>query len=106
MPIVNGKPSMFAQTPSAPAVQAGVPAGIQQAVTSTGIAQPGQPPADAAKQLLGNKTKLVAMPKPIGPSNDAPSPLGQRGLSADKKKVCKQSKCSHWKGGKCRCGRD
>jgi hypothetical protein len=54
MPIVNGKPSMFAQTSSAPAAQAGVPAGIQQAVTSTGIAQPGQPPADAAKQLLGN----------------------------------------------------
>ena len=51
-------------------------------------------------------TEVVAMAKPIGPSNDAPSPLGQRGPSADKKKGCKQSKCSHWKGGKCRCGRD
>ena len=50
--------------------------------------------------------EVVAMAKPIGPSNDAPPPLGQRGLSADKKKGCKQSKCSHWKGGKCRCGRD
>lgn len=46
------------------------------------------------------------MANTIGPSNDAPSPLGQRGPSADKKKGCKQSKCSHWKGGKCRCGRD
>ena len=46
------------------------------------------------------------MAKPIGPSNEARSPLGQRGPSADKKKGCKKSKCSHWKGGKCRCGRD
>jgi hypothetical protein len=57
-------------------------------------------------QELDLTAEVVAMPKPIGPSNDAPSPLGQRGLSADKKKGCKQSKCSHWKGGKCRCGRD
>jgi hypothetical protein len=46
------------------------------------------------------------MAKPIGPTNDMPSPLGQRGPSAEKKKGCKQSKCSKWKGGKCRCGRD
>ncbi len=50
--------------------------------------------------------EVVVMAKPIGPSNDAQSPLGQRSPSADKKKGCKQSKCSHWKGGKCRCGRD
>ncbi|MCS5692791.1 hypothetical protein NZK33_12460 [Cyanobium sp. FGCU-6] len=25
---------------------------------------------------------------------------------AAKKKGCKQKKCSNWKGGKCRCGRD
>lgn len=24
----------------------------------------------------------------------------------DKKKGCRQQKCSKWKGGKCRCGRD
>ncbi len=50
--------------------------------------------------------EVVAMAKPIGPSNDTPSPLAQRGPTADKKKGCKQSKCSKWKGGKCRCGRD
>jgi hypothetical protein len=46
------------------------------------------------------------MAKPIGPSNDTPAPLGPRGPRAEKKKGCKQSKCSKWKGGKCRCGRD
>ena len=50
--------------------------------------------------------EVAVMAKPIGPSNDATSTLGQRGPSADKKKGCKQSKCSKWKGGKCRCGRD
>ena len=46
------------------------------------------------------------MAKPIGPTRDMPAPLGQRGPSPGKKKGCKQSKCSNWKGGKCRCGRD
>jgi hypothetical protein len=27
-------------------------------------------------------------------------------FSAAKKKGCKQKKCSNWKGGKCRCGRE
>jgi hypothetical protein len=27
-------------------------------------------------------------------------------LTTGKKKSCKQNKCSNWKGGKCRCGRD
>jgi hypothetical protein len=27
-------------------------------------------------------------------------------LSAEKKKSCRERKCSKWKGGKCRCGRD
>lgn len=27
-------------------------------------------------------------------------------FTAAKKKGCKQKKCSNWKGGKCRCGRD
>jgi hypothetical protein len=27
-------------------------------------------------------------------------------LQTAKKKVCKKQKCSKWKGGKCRCGRD
>lgn len=55
---------------------------------------------------LALTVEVVAMAKPIGPSNEALSPLGKRGPSADKKKGCKKSKCSHWKGGKCRCGRD
>lgn len=36
---------------------------------------------------------------------DLPSPR-RHGLVQEKKKVCKQKKCSKWKGGKCRCGRD
>ncbi|MCT0214029.1 MULTISPECIES: hypothetical protein [unclassified Synechococcus] len=40
-----------------------------------------------------------------------PEPAAVRALRQDlirvsKKKGCKQSKCSHWKGGCCRCGRD
>lgn len=50
--------------------------------------------------------EVAAMAAPIGPRNDTPPPLGKRGLCADKKKGCKQNKCSKWKGGKCRCGRD
>jgi len=33
------------------------------------------------------------------------NPLANR-LQQAKKKGCKQKKCSNWKGGKCRCGRD
>ena len=51
------------------------------------------------------------MAKPLGPIDDsAANQAGGRrrsaALQADKKKGCKQSKCSKWKGGKCRCGRD
>lgn len=47
------------------------------------------------------------MAQPIGPAN--PDPTASRGRgpgAAAKKKGCKQDKCSKWKGGKCRCGRD
>jgi len=36
---------------------------------------------------------------------DLPDPFN-RGLKRGKKKGCKQKKCSKWKGGKCRCGRE
>lgn len=36
--------------------------------------------------------------------NDCPIP--QASLRQEKKKGCKQSKCSKWKGGKCKCGRE
>jgi hypothetical protein len=42
----------------------------------------------------------------LGPRNDSSSSQGRRGPQSDKKKGCKQSQCSKWKGGKCRCGRD
>jgi hypothetical protein len=44
------------------------------------------------------------MAQPIGPQDPKPSrpPLPQ----PQKKKGCRQGKCSKWKGGKCRCGRD
>ena len=45
------------------------------------------------------------MAQPIGSAGDLPQPQRRLG-DADKKKGCKQKKCSKWKGGKCRCGRD
>jgi hypothetical protein len=48
------------------------------------------------------------MAQPLGPQND-PSLTGtstRRGQRVEKKKGCRQQKCSKWKGGKCRCGRD
>lgn len=38
-------------------------------------------------------------------SEDLPS-KGGRTPEQPKKKGCKKKKCSHWKGGSCRCGRD
>jgi hypothetical protein len=51
------------------------------------------------------------MAQPIGLASSTPTPgsLPQQrpaAFSAAKKKGCKQKKCSNWKGGKCRCGRD
>jgi hypothetical protein len=46
------------------------------------------------------------MTQPIGPANAMPEFSERRGPSQPKKKGCKKTKCSHWKGGKCRCGRD
>jgi len=47
------------------------------------------------------------MAQPIGPANPDPAaPRGRGPAPAPKKKGCKQRKCSNWKGGKCRCGRD
>ena len=40
------------------------------------------------------------------PTAAQPNPSQARGPVQSKKKGCKQRKCSHWKGGKCRCGRD
>ncbi|MBE9154687.1 MULTISPECIES: hypothetical protein [unclassified Cyanobium] len=45
------------------------------------------------------------MAQPIGPANDSPDSANRRGPSEPKKKGCKTSKCSNWKGGKCRCGK-
>ena len=47
------------------------------------------------------------MADPLGPQPSASlqAPAANR-LQQSKKKGCKQKKCSHWKGGKCRCGRD
>jgi hypothetical protein len=53
MPVVNGKPTMHSQAPGSTVSGGTVPAAVQQQVSSSGLAQPGQSPADAAKQLLG-----------------------------------------------------
>jgi hypothetical protein len=50
------------------------------------------------------------MAQPLGPLDDSAAAARPRrqasALQVQKKKGCKQSKCSKWKGGKCRCGRD
>jgi hypothetical protein len=46
------------------------------------------------------------MSKPLGsPAAGAATP-DRPSLQVAKKKGCKQQKCSKWKGGKCRCGRE
>jgi hypothetical protein len=46
------------------------------------------------------------MASAAGSASDLPQPSRQAPLACGKKKGCKQKKCSKWKGGKCRCGRD
>jgi hypothetical protein len=51
------------------------------------------------------------MAQPLGSQAPSPSSVanpatGAAGLRQPKKKGCKQTKCSKWKGGKCRCGRE
>jgi len=43
------------------------------------------------------------MAQPIGPSEQ--QQRRRAPVQQDKKKGCRQQKCSKWKGGKCRCGR-
>jgi hypothetical protein len=46
------------------------------------------------------------MSKPVGFQVPNAATTARGSLQAAKKKGCKQQKCSKWKGGKCRCGRD
>jgi hypothetical protein len=59
---------------------------------------------DKLQTLLNSTASTSSMAQPIGPQEPVQPrrPLAQH----DKKKGCKQQKCSKWKGGKCRCGKD
>jgi len=50
------------------------------------------------------------MAQPLGTPNVAAAngsaSTAAAGLRQQKKKGCKQTKCSKWKGGKCRCGKE
>jgi hypothetical protein len=50
------------------------------------------------------------MAQPLGSQTPSPSsvanPASTVGLRQQKKKGCKQTKCTKWKGGRCRCGRE
>jgi hypothetical protein len=46
------------------------------------------------------------MSKPVGSQAVELEASAKPSLQVAKKKGCKQQKCSKWKGGKCRCGRD
>jgi hypothetical protein len=45
------------------------------------------------------------MAQQIGCHSDE-APKQRTAAEHAKKKGCKKKKCSHWKGGQCRCGRD
>ncbi len=45
------------------------------------------------------------MAQQIGCHSDE-APKTRTATEHSKKKGCKKQKCSHWKGGQCRCGRD
>jgi hypothetical protein len=50
---------------------------------------------------------VFAMAGPLGSCNSCGDPAPDRPpLAHGKHKGCKKKKCSNWKGGKCRCGRD
>ena len=46
------------------------------------------------------------MAQEIGRHSEVPTSNKGRTSEQAKKKGCKKKKCSHWKGGSCRCGRD
>ena len=54
--------------------------------------------------LLNSTASTFSMAQPIGPQE--PVQLRRSLAQHEKKKGCKQQKCSKWKGGKCRCGKD
>lgn len=56
-----------------------------------------------AHRLDPGQSAVVTAPQTRSSDNDT---LRNQGPRATKKKGCKKKKCSHWKGGKCRCGRD
>jgi len=71
----------------------------------------------ALRRIVCNKltttlsTGPLVMAEALGPRRDSgavvpAAPGRDPRLVATKKKGCKKSKCFHWKGGKCRCGRD
>jgi hypothetical protein len=62
------------------------------------------PFTQATDILLAQGTHKV-MNSATGKTSPAPTGFNQV-LRQDKKKGCKKSKCSNWKGGQCKCGRD
>ena len=52
----------------------------------------------------GRRDACDSMAPSIGSLEE--QPIRRSPIQQDKKKGCRQKKCSNWKGGKCRCGRD
>ena len=76
----------------------------QPRVLTGDSAQEGPTKPDKLRTLLNSTASTPSMAQPIGPQDSAQP---RRSLAQqDKKKGCKEQKCSKWKGGKCRCGRD
>ena len=53
-----------------------------------------------------SRDEQVEMSKPVGSQLPEGAVPQRSPLQLAKKKGCKQQKCSKWKGGKCRCGRE
>ncbi len=85
----------FATTPAPPAAGA-PPVAIRHAVALR--------PLPASRPLcLGAMTQPLGRPEPPASEPRLPAALISSGK---KKKGCRRRKCSKWKGGDCRCGRE
>lgn len=68
------------------------------------------PRAETPPPVSGSRAaspdEQTEMSKPVGSQAPEGAAPARASLQVAKKKGCKQHRCSKWKGGKCRCGRE
>ena len=57
-------------------------------------------------RMIRNGRQVACDPMAPSVGSLEEQPLRRNPTQQDKKKGCREKKCSNWKGGKCRCGRD